>query len=97
MTLLLSWIRVTPGDSEFSTNAIPNPYTRTRIKDTCLRNLYLWLLSDVLLIFMYLSTPREQKGVTFLVYDSAIATSRFAQKYYLRVDLNPLKKKATSS
>ena len=56
----------TPGDSEFSTNAIPNPYTRTRIKDTCLRNLYLRRLLDVTLISMYLSTPREQKGVTFL-------------------------------
>jgi len=61
-----------PETSEFSTNAIPNPYTRKKIKDTCLRNLYLRLLLDVSLISMYLSTPREQKGVTFLVCDSTL-------------------------
>ena len=83
MTLLLAHgYELLLETSEFSTNAIPNPYTRNKIKDTCLRNLYLRLLLDVSLISMYLSTPREQKGVTFLVCNSAIATSRFAQKYY---------------
>jgi len=43
--------------SEFSTNAIPNPYTRTKIKDTCLRNLYFQLLLDISLVSMYFSTP----------------------------------------
>ena len=74
MTLLLAHgYELLPEISEFSTNAIPtgNPYTRTRIKDTCLCDLYLRLLLDVSLISMYLSTPREQKGVTFLVCDSA--------------------------
>jgi len=86
VTLLLAHgYELLPEISEFSTNAIPNPYTRTRIKDTCLCDLYLRLLLDVSLISMYLSTPREQKGVTFLVCDSAIATSHFAQKYYHRV------------
>ena len=67
VTLLLGHgYKLLPEISEFSTNVIPNPYTRTRIKDTCLCNLHLQLLLDVSLISMYLSTPREQKGVTFL-------------------------------
>jgi len=83
LTLLLSGIELLPETSGFSNNAIPNPHTRTRIKDTCLRNLYLRLLLDVSLISTYLSTLRKQKGVTFLVCDRVIATSRFAQKYYI--------------
>ena len=67
MTLLLvHGYELLPEISEFSTNVIFNPYTRTRIKDTYLCNLYPRLLLDVSLILMYLSTPQEQKGVTFL-------------------------------
>jgi len=47
------------------------------------------ILLDVSLISLYISTPREQKGATFLVCESAISTSRFAQKYYC--DQKPLR------